>query len=410
MSIYGKNVKIYYEKYGCSLNQAETMHIVQGFLDRGYEITYNPDEADKIVIGTCVVIKHTENQMLKRVEELEKLGKNLIVYGCLPAAREELLKNFNVHKIKAREFDETINLNGFSIKTDNIPKLESTITFPIAQGCTGHCTYCISKISRGNLKSYDEESLVKKVREAVKNGFKEIRLSALDTASYGMERSKTLPDLLEKIIEIEGDFRVRVGMMEPKNTLKIIDNLLDVFRSEKIFKFFHIPVQSGDDIILEKMGREYTSSDFVEIYNKIKNKFEHFTLSTDIIVGFPGEDDKAFYNTLKIIEKTKPDILNITRFSPREGTLAYGMKQIPSKIAKERSKILTKKHFEISFERNKELVGSMFNVLVTEKGKMNFLGRTDGYRPVILKNAEMFRQYKVRVLEAEPFYVYGEIL
>lgn len=403
-------MKIYYEKYGCALNQAETMHIVQGFIDSGYEITENPEEADKIIIGTCVVIKHTENQMMKRIEELEKLGKNVIVYGCLPGAREELLRNLNVYKIKAKEFDGTINLNGFSINTENIPRLENTITFPIAQGCAGHCTYCISKLSRGNIKSYDEESIVKKVREAVKNGFKEIRLSALDTASYGMEKGKTLPVLLEKIVEIEGDFKIRVGMMEPKNTIKIIDDLLEIFKSEKIFKFFHIPVQSGDDRILESMGREYTSSDFIEIYNAIKNKFNHFTLSTDIIVGFPGEDDSAFANTLKIIEKTKPDILNITRFSPREGTLAYRMKQIPSKISKERSKILTNKHFEISLERNKELVGKIFDVLVTEKGKKNFLGRTDGYRPVILKNVETYKHYKVRIVEAEPFYLYGEIL
>ncbi len=386
------------------------MHIVQGFIDSGYEITEKPEEADKIIIGTCVVIKHTENQMLKRIVELEKLGKDLIVYGCLPGAREDLLKKFNVTKIKARDFDGKININGLSVNTENIPLIENTVTIPIAQGCTGHCTYCISKLSRGNLKSYDEEVIIEKVRNAVKKGFREIRLSALDTASYGMDKGKTLADLLEKITGLEGDFRIRVGMMEPKNTLRIIDDLLEVYKNEKIFKFFHIPVQSGDDRILEIMGREYNSEDFIKIYDKIKNEFKHFTLSTDIIVGFPGEDDTAFENTIKIVEKTRPDILNITRFSPREGTIAYKMKQIPSITAKERSKVLTDIHYNISLERNRELLGLDFDVIVTEKGKRNFLGRTDGYRPVILKNGEIGKHYRVKITDAEPFYLYGEIL
>jgi len=386
------------------------MHIVQGFIDSGYEITEKPEEADKIIIGTCVVIKHTENQMLKRIGELEKLGKDLIVYGCLPGAREDLLKKFNVTKIKARDFDGKININGLSVNTENIPLIENTVTIPIAQGCTGHCTYCISKLSRGNLKSYDEELIIEKVRNAVKKGFREIRLSALDTASYGMDRGKTLADLLEKVAGVEGDFRIRVGMMEPKNTLRIIDDLLEVYKNEKIFKFFHIPVQSGDDRILEMMGREYNSEDFIKIYDKIKNLFKHFTLSTDIIVGFPGEDDTAFENTIKIIEKTRPDILNITRFSPREGTIAYKMKQIPSITAKERSKVLTDIHYNISLERNRELLGLDFDVIVTEKGKRNFLGRTDGYRPVILKNGEIGKHYRVKITDAKPFYLYGEIL
>ncbi len=386
------------------------MHIVQGFIDSGYEVTEKPEEADKIIIGTCVVIKHTENQMLKRIGELEKLGKDLIVYGCLPGAREELLKKFNVTKIKARDFDGKININGLSVNTENIPLIENTVTIPIAQGCTGHCTYCISKLSRGNLKSYDEELIIEKVRNAVKKGFREIRLSALDTASYGMDKGKTLADLLEKVAGLEGDFRIRVGMMEPKNTIRIIDDLLEVYKNEKIFKFFHIPVQSGDDRILEMMGREYNSEDFIKIHDKIKNIFKHFTLSTDIIVGFPGEDDTAFENTIKIIEKTRPDILNITRFSPREGTIAYKMKQIPSITAKERSKVLTDIHYNISLERNRELLGLDFDVIVTEKGKRNLLGRTNGYRPVILKNGEIGKHYRVKITDAKPFYLYGEIL
>ncbi|MFP3318006.1 MAG: tRNA (N(6)-L-threonylcarbamoyladenosine(37)-C(2))-methylthiotransferase [Thermoplasmata archaeon] len=393
-------MNIYYERYGCTLNQAETEYFVQEFIDSGYNLVESPENADLIIIGTCVVIKHTENHMVSRIRDLYSKNKKIIVAGCLPAARPELLKDFHgVELFTPRQF----NLDNFKN-----PCLENYVSIPIAQGCNGHCTYCISKIARGALKSYKEEKIIEKVKDAVKKGVKEIRLTALDTVAYGRDINTDLPSLLNKIEEIEGDFKVRVGMMEPSNTIEIIDDLIQSFKSKKIFKFFHIPFQSGDDKILKAMGRDYSAFDFLKIVEKIKSNFDHYTLSTDVIVGFPGEDEDTFNSTVNVALRSEPDIMNITRYSPREGTLAFYLKPVKSAIAKEWSKRLTELHREISEKRNSILVGKFMDILVTEKGKLGYLGRTEGYRPVIIENGEINNHYYVKIESYTPYYLVGK--
>jgi len=400
-------VKLYYEKYGCSLNQAETMEIVESMLENGHELVSNPENADIIIIGTCVVIKHTENYMLRRIEELSKFNKKMVVYGCLPSIKNLTLNNKNISTIKPGEIPL---INGIVHQPINVPSFESTLTIPIAQGCTGHCTYCISKLARGRLRSYEPEKILEKFKMGVKKGFKEIRLSALDTAAYGLDISTNLAELLNKLSNVDGDFKIRVGMMEPSNTLKILPELIESFKNDKIFKFFHIPFQSANERILGLMGREYTSKEFKGIVENIRKNFEHYTFSTDVIVGFPGEDEDSFFETVSLVKDIRPDILNITRYSPREGTMAFKLKPVKSTISKEWSLKLTEMHRKISTERNMELLSSIKRVLVTEKGKMDYLARTEGYRPVILKNVSINNYYDVKIVGYSAFYLYGEIL
>jgi len=400
-------VKIYYEKYGCSLNQAETMEIVESMLERGNALVNAPEAADLIIIGTCVVIKHTENFMLRRIDELSKLNKRMIVCGCLPSVKSANINKKNLLMVRPGEVPI---FDGMALTPRDVPSLENTLTIPIAQGCTGHCTYCISKLARGRLKSYEPEKILEKFKMGIRKGFKEIRLSALDTASYGLDINTNLAELLNLLTDVEGDFKIRVGMMEPSNTLKILPELINSFRSEKVFKFFHIPFQSANDRVLSLMGREYGAEDFKKIVRQIRDSFDHFTFSTDVIVGFPGEDENTFAETVALVREIRPDILNITRYSPREGTHAYKLKPVKSMIAKEWSMKLTEMHREISTERNKELLGSFKKVLVTEKGKMNFLARTDGYRPVILKNVLLNSYYHVKINDYSAFYLYGEVI
>jgi len=394
-------------KYGCSLNQAETMEIVESMLENGHELVSNPENADIIIIGTCVVIKHTENYMLRRIEELSKFNKKMVVYGCLPSIKNLTLNNKNISTIKPGEIPL---INGIVHQPINVPSFESTLTIPIAQGCTGHCTYCISKLARGRLRSYEPEKILEKFKMGVKKGFKEIRLSALDTAAYGLDISTNLAELLNKLSNVDGDFKIRVGMMEPSNTLKILPELIESFKNDKIFKFFHIPFQSANERILGLMGREYTSKEFKGIVENIRKNFEHYTFSTDVIVGFPGEDEDSFFETVSLVKDIRPDILNITRYSPREGTIAFKLKPVKSTISKEWSLKLTEMHRKISTERNMELLSSIKRVLVTEKGKMDYLARTEGYRPVILKNVSINNYYDVKIVGYSAFYLYGEIL
>ncbi|MGC8564836.1 MAG: tRNA (N(6)-L-threonylcarbamoyladenosine(37)-C(2))-methylthiotransferase [Thermoplasmata archaeon] len=399
-------MKLYYEKYGCSLNQGETMEIVESMLENGHELVSTPENADIIIIGTCVVIKHTENYMLRRIEELSKFNKKMVVYGCLPSIKNLTLNNKNISTIKPGEVPL---INGIAYQPKDVPAFENTLTIPIAQGCTGHCTYCISKLARGRLRSYEPDKILEKFKMGVKKGFKEIRLSALDTASYGLDISTNLAELLNILSNVDGDFKIRVGMMEPSNTLKILPDLIESFKTDKIFKFFHVPFQSANDRILGLMGREYTSKEFKGIVENIRKNFEHYTFSTDVIVGFPGEDEDSFSETVSLVKNIRPDILNITRYSPREGTMAFKLKPVKSTISKEWSLKLTEMHRKISTERNMELLSSIKRVLVTEKGKMDYLARTDGYRPVILKNVSINNYYDVKIVGYSAFYLYGEI-
>ncbi len=401
-------LRVYFEKYGCSLNQAETVNIVENYLSMGYELTDNPEKADRIVIGTCVVIQHTENQMVRRVRELSEYGRPVIVYGCLPTVREERLRGIeNVYPVKIHQD----NFPDGKITWKNPVFVgETTYTIPIAQGCTGSCSYCISKFSRGYIKSMDISWIIERIRLARDKGYREIRLTALDSAAYGTDINRDLSDLLNTINNLEGDFRIRVGMMEPSNMLGIMDRLLESFRSEKVFKFFHVPFQSGNDRILELMNRKYTARDSEFIINKIRENFDYYTLSTDIITGFPGEDDDAFEDTVKLIEKIEPDILNITRFSPRPGTQASKMKMVKSMTSKERSLYLTDLHRNLSLKRNSMIKDMELDVIVTEKGKKGFLGRTEFYRPVVLENAVIGKWYKVYIEDVSPYYLKGRII
>ncbi|MGC8629521.1 MAG: tRNA (N(6)-L-threonylcarbamoyladenosine(37)-C(2))-methylthiotransferase [Thermoplasmata archaeon] len=400
-------MKIYTESYGCTMNKAETAQIDEAIKKNGYEQALDPAEADIILIGTCIVIQHTENHMLKRIEELKKYNKKMVISGCLPAIKKDLPAEYAI--ITPKQLNGTLRLFDMNLDLKGIGG-ESPVAIPIAQGCLGKCTYCITKLARGHLKSYPEQEIIRKAELSVSLGHKEIRVTAQDTAAYGKDRGTDLPELLKKIIQIPGEYRIRVGMMEPRETATILEPLLEVYESPKIFKFIHLPVQSGDDAVLNDMKREYSVSDFYNIISKFKSKFSHFTFSTDIIVGYPTETDESFEKSVKLIQDIKPDILNITRFSPRPLTVAYDLKPILQRKVKDRSRILTQIHLKISEENNIKLIGTVHKALVTEFGKRYFLARSEGYRPIILKDVKINNFYDVEIVDAGNVYLIGKVI
>ncbi|MEM0160448.1 MAG: tRNA (N(6)-L-threonylcarbamoyladenosine(37)-C(2))-methylthiotransferase [Thermoplasmata archaeon] len=400
-------MKIYTESYGCTMNKAETAQIDEAIKKNGYEQTLDPADADIILIGTCIVIQHTENHMLKRIEELKKYNKKMVISGCLPAIKKELFAESVT--ITPKELNGTLRLFNMNLDLKGIGS-GYPVAIPIAQGCLGKCTYCITKLARGYLKSYPEQEIIRKTELAVSLGHKEIRITAQDTAAYGKDRGTGLPELLNKIIQIPGEYRIRVGMMEPRETSTILEPLLEVYESRKIFKFIHLPVQSGDDSVLNDMKRDYTVSDFYNIVSKFKAKFSHFTFSTDIIVGYPTETDESFEKSVKLVQDIKPDILNITRFSPRPMTAAYDLKPILQRKVKEWSRILTQIHLKISEENNVKLIGTVHKALVTEPGKRYFLARSEGYRPIILKDVKINSFYDVEIVDAGNVYLIGKVI
>jgi len=385
-------LKFYLENYGCTLNQAQGEMIANFLISQGNQIVDEASEADSVLLSTCVVIKHTEEKMRKRIEEIKREGKDVIVSGCLT--------HFPLDNVKKLDFEYSIG-NLPIIKHDDL-----SVGLPIAEGCNGGCTFCISRIARGRLRSFDEASILGSVKRLVSSGAREIRITALDTASYGQDKGKNLPELLSLMTEINGDFRIRIGMMEPENAYSILDDLLEIMKSPKIYKFLHIPFQNGDDSVLKKMGRKYKVEEFTEIAEKFRQKFPFGMLSTDVIVGFPSENVEGLKKTLQVLKTVKPEILNITKYSPRPGTPAYKWKVPSTNQTAQWSQIFHEAHRSISEESMARFKGMNIDITIMEEGKDGtFIGRDENYHPVIVKKGNLGENRMVKIINYTPFYL-----
>ena len=277
---------------------------------------------------------------------------------------------------------------------------------PISEGCLGSCTYCAARFARGHLFSYPPESVVKTAEQFIAQGYKELQITSQDTGCYGMDTNDDLPSLLNRLVSLKGKFRIRVGMMNPNHVFNILDDLLSVYENEKIYKFLHIPVQSGNDDILHLMNRKYTTSQFVKICSAFRKKFQNLYLCTDIIVGFPTETEEQFRDTLELVKKIEPDKINVTRFSPRPNTKAAALPQFPDWIKKERSRALYKLRMDISLKINKQYTGKSLEVLINQQGKVKntMIGRAFNYKPVVCRG-ELGEFKTVMIKGAEPTYL-----
>ena len=415
------HAKIYVEGYGCTMNQSDTEKI-RGFLrQHNFEIVQNSESAEYLLINTCAVKEPTEFKMLRRIKQLNALSlKNkskLIVFGCLPKINPKKVEEISREIV---QFGPDLNKlssyfalpqQNFSPETPEEKTNPYVSIIPIAQGCLGSCAFCGTKHARGSLKSHNVEMLNKKFRNEIKTS-REIRLTAQDTGCYGADIKTNLPHLLETLLQNSGNYRVRIGMMNPEHAGKIRDKLIPLLKHKNMYKFLHIPVQSGSDRILKSMHRKYAAEDYTNLTAKIKSAIPEITIATDVIAGFPSETDVEFEETLALLRGTKPDIVNISRYGNRPATKASLMKeQVPDTVKKERSRALTKLCMEISFENNKKQVGAEQEILVTDKGKHStFVGRNISYKPVVVKSAVIGEFVKVKIISAFPTYLKGGIL
>lgn len=376
-------MRVYMETYGCTANLGDSKRIEAALALGGHEVVGDLEDADCIIINTCVIIERTERNMLKRIETLKKSGKRLIVAGCLPAVREvdaeTTVVPTNLGKIR-KLFD-------LSCEVEKVCPSSAGVTgiLPISEGCVGECAYCIAKKARGALVSYPVETLVRIAKTYIERGVKEIQLTSQDTAAYGIDTGIRLPELIRAITSIDGDFQLRIGMMNPAAALGIADELADAFASEKVFKFLHLPVQSGSDRILGLMKRGYGVSDFRHVLETFKSRFPDMTLSTDFIVGFPTETDRDFEASLELLNEIKSTKVNIKRFSRREGTHAYDMPDILERVKKERSRALSEASRRISLAVHRSWIGRSVEVMVTKEGNSSF---TDYRYPIALDGSE----------------------
>jgi MiaB-like tRNA modifying enzyme len=345
------------------------------------------------------------------------MGKEVIVTGCMAEVQPgritvRLPDSLIISPQNYSEFsDKVVTKYGCWHPLDHKDTGISAIV-PIAQGCLGTCSYCITRFARGRLISYPAEELVAEFRKRIENGAKEILITAQDTACYGRDTGSSLPELLKTMLETPGDYRIRIGMMNPDWLIPIADDLLDVFKDPRVYRFLHIPVQSGSNRILEDMKRMYTVEEFFALVDLIRARCPDMSISTDMIAGFPGETDEDHRMSVDLLKKLKADTVNITRFSPRPGTKAANMKRINGRIIKERSTELTDVRIDVETENNKKMIGKNLRVLVTEEGLPGtVIARTDNYRPVgITENIPLGTFLDVEITDCSSTYLIGRTL
>lgn len=387
---------VFIRTFGCSLNRSDTEFMEGMLLEEGFSLADRAENAEVIVVNTCAVKQPTETKVLRYIEEAKATGRTVVAAGCMAKALPSRLRGIalvgpdNIYEI-GQVIEEAMHANILR-KTNGRKGLGYPRRFcapvgiiPISKGCLGKCTYCIVRKARGRLRSYSGNDIVESARSAVQSGCTQIWLTSQDTGCYGMDTRGSLPALLGRVAALPGDFLVRVGMMNPDHALAIFDSLLDSMESPAVFKFLHMPVQSGSSRILGAMGRSYSPEDFLGLVGRFRQRFPLGTVSTDVICGFPGETEEDFRDTVRLIEKAAPDMLHISRFWPRPGTPAAGMQQVDSLAAKQRTASLARIFEWQARETNRKWLGWSGRCTVEAGGKHGtWVARNNAFRPIIL--------------------------
>ena len=390
--------KIFVEAYGCSASFADSEMISGLIVNGGHTLATDSSESDLNLIVTCSVKDTTANKMMHRIKSLKT--KPLIVAGCLPKAEKSNVEKFseNASLLGPNSLGKTLDvinstllgrkqiaLEDSDLSKVGLPKVRLNPTVgivEIASGCMSECTFCQTKLSKGDLSSYRLGDIVRQVQTEIKEGCKEVWLTSTDNGCYGLDIGTDLPTLVNAVSEIPKDFMIRVGMMNPMYMSRIKQNLIESYDNEKVFKFLHIPVQSGSDKVLNDMKRGHTSETFREIVKKTKERFENFTISTDVIVGFPSETEEDFQKTITLLDETKPDVVNLSKYSARPGTDAAEIKQIDAAEIKRRSKVIFTQINKISLKSNEKWIGWKGKVLFDENTEEGIKGRNYAYKPI----------------------------
>ncbi len=418
--------KIWVEAYGCSASFSDSEMISGLIVNGGHTLAENPDDSDLSVIVTCSVKDATASKMIHRIKESN--SKPLVVAGCLPKAEKDTVEKFaeNASLLGPNSIGKTLQVIQSTLDGKKLIALEdsdiSKVGLPkirlnpavgiveIASGCMSECTFCQTKLSKGDLQSYRVGDIVRQVKTEISDGCSEVWLTSTDNGCYGFDINSDLPELINSVVEIPDKFFVRVGMMNPMYMPRIRDNLLKSFDSSKVFKFLHVPVQSGSDKVLNDMKRGHTASTFRDVVNQFREKFGKFTISTDVIVGFPTETEEDFEMTMNLLRDTKPDIVNLSRYSQRPGTDAAEMVQIDVAEVKRRSKIAYELISDISRENNQKWVGWKGQVLFDEEFENQVRGRNFAYKPIFVNEEPKIGQISsVEITEATNHSLIGRI-
>lgn len=424
-------MKVFIDSYGCTFNKSDAQ-IMAGVLDENdIELVDSVEESDVIIVNTCYVKLPTENKIVYKIQKLQQdfPDKKVIVSGCMVEIDPEKLDKIgpNCSWIGPHQLNKTADVvrktydgeisrqSGFSKESKvNVRKITDSPLIHIVQiceGCIGACTFCCTRFARGPINSYPIEDIVRDVEKAVENGAKEIQLTAQDTGAFGFDTDEKLHDLINQVASIEGDFKIRVGMMHPKNIMNDVDEIVEAISNDKVYNFVHLPIQSGSDKVLNEMNRNHTVEQYYEIVNKFKERIPDITIATDIIVGYPTETDKDFELTCKLLEEVRPSLIHLSKYQHRKGAVSSSLEEIPKSVMKERSKHFSKIKTEITQRENEQLLGTVQEAIVVEKGsKGGYIAKSNSYIPIIVDDVKLGDVVKVKINETTATYLKGEVL
>ena len=436
--------KLYIETLGCQMNKSDSERIAGILSHFGYIETEVEKEADLLIINTCSIRQLSADKAYSKLGVWGKWKKSnpelkIAICGCVAQQDKEKVRVrapyvdlvFGTHNIyqlpeliKKIENNKKVcaitnnpvvcNQNDFKIlrKQDSV-----NAWIPIIEGCNNFCTYCVVPFTRGRERSRRPEEIIQEARNIIKEGFKEITLLGQNVDSYGKDlkdENITLANLLRDLNQLEGEFRIRFVTSYPSD---ITDDLINaVEECDKVCKYFHIPMQSGNSHILAEMNRHYSKEQYYEIVSKIRNRFPDVAITSDFIAGFPGETEEEFQDTLDAIEELELDYSNTAAYSPRVFTKAGKMvyKFIPEDVKYERLERLNEKNREVCLKSNEKFVGKVLNVLVegkTEKDGVIVLNSRAGNNKIVhfvddKKNIGDF--VNVKITKAQTWCLYGE--
>ena len=403
--------KILIETYGCTLNQADS-DIMHGILENhavGVERRrYEPEtdsSYDFVIVNTCTVKKATEQKITERLKFLNHLGPKLIVTGCMASANPDIIERTapaasilstgNTTKIydaisHIAEYGREDRIGHTRLdKSPNIRSSGSIIArIPISEGCLSACSFCETKFARGPLNSFSEKLILKAIELNVRKGSKEIELTSQDIGAYGADSGTDIAELVNKAVEIDGNFMIRIGMLNPEHIHKYLDRLLEAYNSEKVYKFIHLPVQSGSDRVLSEMERRYSVEEFTSCISEIRRRIPDMCIATDVIVGYPTETWEDFEETESLLRRLGITITNISKYGSRPHAKASILSQHAGPVMKERSLHISRMVREMQHAAFSSYVGMKIPVLITESGGKSITGRTTSYIPVAVTDAE----------------------
>lgn len=406
------------------------------FINNNYKIVKFEEFADVYIINTCTVTNMSDRKSRQIIRRAKQVNSNsiLVATGCYAqTAQEELEKISDIDLIVGNTEKKDIvkiveeyreNKNSDRIKISDINKQKEFIDFgnitytdktraviKVQDGCNNFCSYCIIPYAKGRVRSRRLENVIEEIKGIAAKGIKEVVITGIHVASYGIDFDSNvrLIDLLEAIEKIDGIERIRLGSLEPNIiTEKFVDRLKKV---TKMCDHFHLSLQSGCDETLKRMNRKYTVEDFEKEVNLLRKIFPNVALTTDIIVGFPGETEEEFNETYKYLEKIKFSKLHVFKYSPRKGTVAAKMKdQIDNTIKEKRSHKLIKLSNECEMEFLNKYIGEKVKVLFEKQDGEYTKGHTTNYLVVKVKKNKLENQMKdVKIISNDGFELIGEM-